>query len=107
MGGVKGMGVDLCYAWPVARFAIEASEMDYRNVRGGMGIEAGAYEGYLNRAREKLDVFEVAKCWTAQVVDEIIEPGETRKKIIEALRLTKNKREKLPPRNKYHGTPPT
>ncbi len=107
MGGVKGMGVDLCYAWPIARFAVEASTMDYRQVHGGLGIEEDAYRGYLNRAREKLDVFEVAKCWTAQVVDEVIEPGETRKKIIEALRITRNKREKLPPRKKTHGTPPT
>jgi hypothetical protein len=26
-------------------------------------------EGYLNRSREKLDVFEVARSWTAQIVD--------------------------------------
>ncbi|WP_051273590.1 acyl-CoA carboxylase subunit beta [Desulfotruncus alcoholivorax] len=107
MGGVHGMGVDLCYAWPTARFAVEASTVDYGKVRDGLGMEEDAYTGYLNRAREKLDVFDVAKCWTAQVVDEIIEPAETRKKIIEALRLTRNKREKLPPRKKYHGTPPT
>ncbi|MFZ5650755.1 MAG: acyl-CoA carboxylase subunit beta [Bacillota bacterium] len=106
MGGVKGMGVDLCYAWPIARFAVESSEADYRKVYG-KGIEEDAYSGYLNRAREKLDVFEVAKSWTAQVVDEVIEPGETRKKIIEALQITANKNEKLPPRAKRHGTSPT
>ena len=107
MGGVNGMGTDLCFAWPIARFAIEASNQDYSTIGGGMGIEAGALNGYLGRAREKLDVFEVAKCWTAQVVDEIIDPRETRKKIIEALRLTANKRKKLPLRRKTHGTPPT
>jgi propionyl-CoA carboxylase beta chain len=106
MGAVKGMGVDLCYAWPIARFAIEASGLDCRDVYG-RGIEENAYEGYLNRARERLDVFEVARSWTAQVVDEVIEPKETRKKIIEALQLTKNKQEKLPPRAKRHGVPPT
>lgn len=107
MGGVRGMGVDLCYAWPISRFAIEASETDYRKVRDGMGIEEDAYDGYMNSAREKLDVFETAKSWTAQVVDEVIEPKETRKKIIEALQITKGKNEKLPPRAKGHGTPPT
>jgi propionyl-CoA carboxylase beta chain len=52
-------------------------------------------------------VFEVAKSWTAHMVDEIIEPQDTRKKIIEALELTKNKSEKLPKRAKRHGTGPT
>jgi propionyl-CoA carboxylase beta chain len=106
MGAVKGMGVDLCYAWPIARFAVEASTQDYRQTYG-QGIEDDAYSGYLNRSREKIDAFEVARSWTAQMVDEIIEPAETRTKIIEALELTRNKQEKLPPRAKGHGTGPT
>jgi propionyl-CoA carboxylase beta chain len=106
MGGVKGMGVDLSYAWPMARFAVEASVADYRNLYG-KGIEEEAYEGYLGRAREKVDVFEVARSWTAQVVDEIIEPKDTRTRIIDALDLTRNKKENLPKRAKMHGTGPT
>jgi acetyl-CoA carboxylase carboxyltransferase component len=106
MGGVKGMGVDLSYAWPIARFAVEASEADYTRFYG-KGIEEDAYEGYLDRAREKVDVFEVARSWTAQVVDEIIEPKDTRKRIIDALELTRNKKEKLPKRAKMNGTGPT
>ena len=106
MGGVKGLGVDLSYAWPNARFAIEASGLDYGQVHG-KGIEEDAQTGYLNRAREKIDVFEAAKSWTAQVVDEIIEPKDTRKRIMEALDLTRNKQEKLPRRAVNHGTGPT
>ena len=106
LGGLKSMGADLTYAWPIARFAVEASMLDYRKVYG-KGIEADAYESYLNRSRQKVDVFEAAHSWTAQVIDEIILPGDTRKKIIEALELTASKREKLPPRAKGHGTPPT
>jgi propionyl-CoA carboxylase beta chain len=106
MGGVKGMGVDLTYAWPIARFAVEASELDLR-VAYGKGVEDDAYEGYLNRSREKVDVFDVARGYTARVVDEIIDPKDTRIKIIEALQMTKNKSEKLPSRAKTHGTPPT
>ena len=106
MGGVKGMGVDLSYAWPNARFAIESSRLDYRQTYG-KGIEEDAQTGYLNRAREKIDVFEAARSWTAQVVDEIIEPKDTRKRIIEALDLTRNKQEKLPKRAVNHGTGPT
>jgi propionyl-CoA carboxylase beta chain len=104
-GALKSMGADLTYAWPIARFAVEASQLDYREVYG-KGIEEDAYEGYLNRSREKVDVFEAARSWTAQMVDEIIEPKNTRKKIIEALKITTNKREKLPRRAKNHGTPP-
>ena len=106
MGVGKYMGCDICYSWPIARFAVEASELDYGESYG-KGIEEDAYEGYLNRSREKLDVFEVGRTWTAQMVDEIIEPKDTRKKIIEALEFTRNKKENLPPRAKGHGTAPT
>jgi len=105
MGGAKEMGTDLCYAWPIARFAVEASELDYREVYS-KGIEEDAYEGYMDFSREKVDVFDVAKGYTTQMVDEIIEPKYTRIKIIQALQLTANKAEKLPIRNKLHGTPP-
>jgi propionyl-CoA carboxylase beta chain len=106
MGGVKGMGGDLTYAWPIARFAVEASKLDYRTVYG-KGVAADAYEGYLNRSREKVEVFEAARSWSAQMVDEIIEPRDTRKKIIEALEITKHKQTSLPKRAKSHGTGPT
>jgi propionyl-CoA carboxylase beta chain len=106
MGVPKSMGADLTYAWPIARFGVEASTLDYRKVYG-RGIEDDAYSAYLNRSREKLDAYDTARSWTAQVIDEIILPADTRKKIIEALELTRNKHEKLPPRAKNHGTPPT
>ena len=106
LSGLKGMGADFTYAWPIARFAVEASELDYREVYG-KGIEADAYETYLNRSREKVDVFDAAFSWSAQVVDEIIEPRDTRKKIIEALESSRNKVEKRPSRAKNHGASPT
>jgi len=106
MGALKSMGADLTYAWPIARFAVEASTVDYREVYG-RGIEEDAYEAYLRRSREKVDVFDVGHTWTAQVIDEIILPKDTRKKIIEALEITRNKRERLPARAKGHGTSPT
>ena len=105
MGGIKGMGADLTYAWPIARFAVEASDLNYGGVYG-KGIEEDAYEAYLNRSREKVDVFDVGRTWTAQVIDEIIEPRDTRKKIIQALNITRNKKETLPARAKIHGSPP-
>lgn len=105
MGALKGMGADLTYAWPTARFAVEASQIDYTKIYG-KGIEEDAYEAYLNRSREKVDAFETARTWTAQIVDEIILPRDTRKKIIEALEITRNKEERLPPRAKNHTVPP-
>lgn len=106
MGGVKSMGVDLTYAWPIARFAVEASTLDYSEIYD-KGIEEDAYAGYLNRSREKVDVFDAARAFTGQVVDEIIDPADTRRVIIESLALTANKTEELPERAKCHGAPPT
>ncbi len=106
MGVPKTMGSDLVYAWPIARFGIEASRLDYCEVYDG-GIEEGAAEAYLERSREALDVFDAAYAWTAQVVDEIVLPSDTRRKIIEALALTAGKHEELPRRAKSHGSPPT
>ena len=106
MGVPKTTGSDLVYAWPIARFGIEASRLDYREVYG-RGIDEDAAEAYLERSRGALDVFDAAYAWTAQVVDEIILPSDTRRKIIEALALTASKHEELPRRAKSHGSPPT
>jgi acetyl-CoA carboxylase carboxyltransferase component len=105
LGAVKSMGSDLVYAWPIARFAVEASTLDYRKIYG-RGIEDDAYEGYLNRSREVVDAFETARTWSAQVIDEIIEPRDTRRKIVEALAVTRNLMESVLARRKQHGTPP-
>jgi propionyl-CoA carboxylase beta chain len=106
MGVPKSMGSDLIYAWPIARFGVEVSRIDYREVYG-RGIEGDAYEAYLDRSRTRVDAFDAAYSWTAQVVDEIILPNDTRARIIGALDLTRNKTEELPARAKNHGTPPT
>jgi propionyl-CoA carboxylase beta chain len=106
MGVPKSMGADLTFALPIARFAVEASELDYRKVYG-QGIEEDAYEAYWDRSREKLDVFDVGLTFTAQMIDEIILPGDTRRKIIEALEISRGKAETLPERSKIHSAPPT
>lgn len=106
MSGLKGMGADLTYAWPIARFAVEASVLDYRQVLGD-AVEQDAYDAYWKWSREKVDAFAVAHSWSAQVVDEIVLPKDTRKKIIEALKITENKQETLPLRKKRHGSSPS
>lgn len=107
LGGLKGMGADLIYAWPIARFAVEASTLDYSKVEQTKGVEEDASKSYLYRARERVDVFDVARSWSAQMVDEVIDPKDTRKKIIEALKITRGKTERHPPRAKIHGVSPT
>ncbi|MFO7964106.1 MAG: carboxyl transferase domain-containing protein [Desulfobacterales bacterium] len=106
MGGQKGLGADWTFAWPIARFGIEASSVDYGKVYN-RGIEDDAFETYLHPSREKVDVFDAAYSSSAQVVDEIIEPKDTRRTIIEALDITRKKKEMPPPRKKMHGTGPT
>ena len=106
MSGLKGMGADLTYAWPIARFAVEASALDYRQVLGD-AVEPDAYDAYWKWSREKVDAFAAAYSWSAQVVDEIVLPKDTRKKIIEALKITENKQESLPLRKKRHGSSPS
>ena len=106
MSGLKGMGADLTYAWPIAQFAVEASTMDYRAVLGDV-IEKDAYDVYWKHSREKVDAFAAAHSWTGQVVDEIIMPKDTRQRIIEALEITANKEEPLPDRKKRHGASPS
>ena len=83
MSGLKGMGADLTYAWPIAEFAVEASTLDYGKVLGDC-IEEDAHDTYWKFSREKKDAFDAARSWTAQIVDEIILPRDTRKKIIQA-----------------------
>jgi propionyl-CoA carboxylase beta chain len=106
MGVPKSMGGDLTYAWPIARLGVEASRVDFREVYG-RGIEDDAYQAYLNQSRKTIDVFDAGYSWSAQVVDEIILPADTRSRIIDALALTRSKREQLPVRRKSHGCPPT
>ncbi len=106
MSGLKGMGADLTFAWPIARFGVEASTLDYRRALGEW-IEEDAYDTYWKFSREKADAFAAARSWTAQIVDEIILPRDTRKKIIEALRILEAKEESLPARKKMHGSAPT
>jgi acetyl-CoA carboxylase carboxyltransferase component len=40
------------------------------------------------------------------MIDEIILPKDTRIKIIEALNITRNKKERIPARAKIHGSSP-
>ncbi len=104
-GGVKGMGADLIYAWPIAKFSVSASTMDLTQ-EPTLGVKAEEYSSYVAAAREPIDVFDAAHTPTVQLLDEIIHPKDTRKCLIEALAILKDKTELLPEKAKSHGTPP-
>ena len=107
MGEVKGIGVDISWVWPIAAIGISTSELNLVETYG-KGIEEDAHEQYLDRPRERIDAFDIAKTISSQVFDEIIYPEDTRKKIILALELTKDKERRLSiERKKDHGNPPT
>jgi len=109
MGVSKDMGADFCFALPNVEMAVEISDMNIHEMYKDAGVEEDAYESYLNGPRQKVNVFDVANTWSNNVIDEIIDPSEIRKKLSEAIEITDNKEETLPmfPKSKKgHGAPP-
>ncbi|MDZ7699360.1 MAG: carboxyl transferase domain-containing protein [Deltaproteobacteria bacterium] len=60
LGCVKDMGVDLAYAWPTARYSVEASAMDYGRPLGAVwkrtptrGTSTGPGNGWMSLMRPK------------------------------------------------------
>jgi acetyl-CoA carboxylase carboxyltransferase component len=101
----RGIRADLVFAWPSAEIAVMGAQ-------GAVNIihrrELTADEGEARRAElisdyeEKFNNPYVAA--ELGLVDEVIEPRETRYKLIRALDVLRTKREKLPP--KKHGNGP-
>jgi propionyl-CoA carboxylase beta chain len=101
----RGIRADLVFAWPSAEIAVMGAQ-------GAVNIihrrELTADEGEERRAEliadyeEKFNNPYVAA--ELGLVDEVIEPRETRYKLIRALEVLRTKREKLPP--KKHGNGP-
>jgi acetyl-CoA carboxylase carboxyltransferase component len=106
MGGNKSHGTDIIYAWPNSEFAImgaeQAAKLLYRRE-----LEAAADSGALLRKKikEYRDLFANPYRQAATMnIDDVIEPGETRLKVIQAFRALKGKREEKLPRR--HGNIP-
>jgi propionyl-CoA carboxylase beta chain len=101
----RGIRADLVFAWPSAEIAVMGAQ-------GAVNIihrrELSADDGEARRAElisdyeEKFNNPYVAA--ELGLVDEVIEPRETRYKLIRALDVLRTKREKLPP--KKHGNGP-
>ncbi len=106
MGGHKSHGTDIIYSWPSAEFAImgaeQAAKLLYRRE-----LEAAADSDALlqQKIREYRDLFANPYRQAATMnIDDVIEPGETRSKVIQAFRALKGKREEKLPRR--HGNIP-
>jgi len=103
----KHIRADFNYAWPTAEIAVMGSDGAVNIIHRG-DIKAAGASGEAVRAEkvaEYRDKF--ANPYAAAergYIDEVIEPALTRRKLIGALRLLKNKRDSNPPRK--HGNIP-
>ena len=102
----KFLGTDITYAWPSAEIAVMGAE-GAANILYGRQINA-AKDPQAERERltqqyqeDFLNPYAAAK---AGYIDEVIEPAETRQKLIEALHALENKVEMNPARK--HGNMP-
>lgn len=102
----KYLGTDITYAWPSAEIAVMGAE-GAANILHGRQIKA-ADDPQVERERltqqyqeDYLNPYVAAR---AGYIDEVIEPAETRQKLIEALQALENKVEVNPGRK--HGNMP-
>ncbi|SEL47167.1 acyl-CoA carboxylase subunit beta [Haloferax larsenii] len=102
----KHLGADVNYAWPTAEIAVMGPQ-------GAVNIlyreELAAAENPDERRDELIDEYrqEFANPYTAAdrgYVDDVIEPAETRKRLVSDLKMLKSKRKSQP--DKKHGNIP-
>jgi len=102
----KYMGTDITYAWPSAEIAVMGAEGAANILYRKQISEAEDQSAEKTRLEEKyrqkyLNPYTAAK---AGYIDEVIEPAETRQKLIEALKALQNKVDNILPRK--HGNMP-
>ena len=106
MGGHNCHGTDIAYAWPTAEFAIMGAEQAAKLLYS-RELKAAADPADLlkEKIREYRDLFaNPYRLAQTMCIDDVIEPGETRVRVIRAFRSLKGKREEKPPRR--HGNIP-
>lgn len=102
----KHIGADMNYAWPTAEIAVMgakgAAEIIFKNEIAAAEDSAAKWK---EKEAEYMETF--ANPYRAAergYVDEVIEPSQTREKLIRAFAMLENKADKLPP--KKHGNIP-
>jgi acetyl-CoA carboxylase carboxyltransferase component len=107
--GCSKMGPDFIYGWPTTEFAptgpesivlaVFNKELDKAKEEGNYDE---VYDFYLSILREQFSVMNMGKGFTHfYTVHDAIDPRETRRRIIRALRASRNKREKIPEKRRY------
>ena len=96
---------DQIYAWPSAEISVMGAEGAV-NIIGRSAIEASddpdaTREAMIEAVREQIDVYIAAG---NALIDDVIDPRETRPRVIAALRMARNKRVERPWRK--HGVMP-
>jgi propionyl-CoA carboxylase beta chain len=102
----KHIGCDMNYAWPAAEIAVMgakgAAEIIFRNEIKNSADPAATLAAKEAEYKERFaNPYEAA---ARGFIDEVIQPAETRIKVIEALRMLRNKAMRLP--RKKHGNIP-
>jgi propionyl-CoA carboxylase beta chain len=104
--GSKHIRTDINFAWPSAEIAVMGPEgavdILYRRELSEASDKASARRSRVNELEDKFASPYVAA--ERGFVDEVIEPAQTRAKLIRALSLLENKRDQNPP--KKHGNIP-
>jgi acetyl-CoA carboxylase carboxyltransferase component len=107
--GCSKMGPDFIYGWPTTEFAPTGPESIVEAIfhkELAKAKEDGNYEevynAFLIPLKEQFNVMNFAKSFTTfYTVHEVIDPRETRPRIIKALRASRNKREEVPEKNRF------
>src|SRR5437588_5217444 len=104
--GSKHIRTDINFAWPTAEIAVMGPEgavdILYRRELAESKDKASARRSRVNEFEEKFANPYIAA--ERGFIDEVIEPAQTRPKLIRALALLENKRDQNPP--KKHGNIP-
>ncbi|MCP4664808.1 MAG: propionyl-CoA carboxylase, partial [Deltaproteobacteria bacterium] len=107
--GCSKMGPDFIYAWPTTEFAPTGPEMIVQAVfhkELAKAKEEGKYDEvydfFLSILKEQFSVMTFGKSFTTwYTVHEVIDPRETRSRIVKALHATRNKHEEMPEKQRY------
>jgi acetyl-CoA carboxylase carboxyltransferase component len=106
--GCSRMFPDFVYTWPTAEFAPTGPETVVQAVfhkELAQAREQGRYDPVFNRylgiLKEQFSVLNLAQVWTSYyTTHEVIDPRDTRPRIVRALQWTRAKREELPPKKR-------
>jgi acetyl-CoA carboxylase carboxyltransferase component len=107
--GCSKMGPDFIYGWPTTEFAPTGPESIVQAVfhkelakAEEEGKHDEVYNFFLNILKEQFSVLNFAKIFTTYyTVHEIIDPRDTRSRIVKALRASQNKREEVPEKRRF------